>query len=70
MLRPSEECQLPKDLRVLLDEKLNFEYHNNFIGAKAKSTLAWIEIFLYDDSCLNRPFETFMMPILEYASQI
>ena len=58
---------------VLLDEKMNFKNHINSIVNKAKSTLAWIKRFSYefnDPFVIKRLFETFVLPTLEYASQI
>lgn len=68
-----ERVVVIKDLGVLLDEKLNFKNHINYIISKAKSTLAWIKRFSYefeDPWVIKRIFETFVLPILEYASQI
>lgn len=53
----------------MLDEKLNFKCHTNYIIAK--SALAWIKRFSYefdDPWMIKRIFETFILPILEYAS--
>lgn len=58
---------------MLLDEKLKFKNHISFIINKAKSILAWIKRFSYefdDPWIIKRLFETFVQPILEYASQI
>lgn len=70
---PIEKATNIKDLGVLLDEKLTYKYHINFIVSKAKSILAWIKRYSYefdDPWVIKRLFETFVLPIIEYASQI
>lgn len=62
-----------KDLGVILDRKLSFTSHFDYIVLKAKSRLAWIKRFSYefdDPWVIKRLFTTFVSPILEYASQI
>lgn len=68
-----ERVNVIKDLGVLLDSKLIFKYHINFIVSKAKSILAWIKRYSYefnDPWIIKTLFETFVLPILEYASHI
>lgn len=68
-----EKVNVIKDLGVLLDEKLNFKSHISYIVSKAKSTLAWIKRFSYefeDPWVIKRLFESFVLPIVEYAAQM
>lgn len=62
-----------KDLGVILDQRLNFKSHVSFIVAKAKSRLAWVKRFAYefrDPWTIKRIYSTFVLPIIEYGSQI
>lgn len=68
-----ERVDVIKDLGVLLDEKMNFKNHMNFIINKAKSILAWVKRYSYefdDPWVIKRIYETFVLPIIEYASQV
>lgn len=68
-----ERVSVIKDLGVILDHKLNFNSHIEFVTAKAKSRLAWIKRFGYefeDPWTLKKLFLTFILPIVEYASQV
>lgn len=70
---PIERVTHIKDLGVLLDEKLTFKSHIEFIIGKAKSVFAWIKRFAYefdDPWVIKRLYETFVVPIMEYGSQI
>lgn len=70
---PIERVDVIKDLGILLDEKLTYKCHINFIVSKAKSILAWIKRYSYefdDPWIVKRLFETFVLPIIEYASHI
>lgn len=62
-----------KDLGIILDEKLNFHTHIEYITAKAKSRLAWIKRFgreFEDPWTIKRLFSAFILPIVEYGSPI
>lgn len=62
-----------KDLGILLDESLNFKSHIELITGKARSRLAWIKRFAYefvDPWTIKKLFFTFVLPILEYGSQV
>ena len=62
-----------KDLGIILDVKLQFKSHIEFIIARAKSILAWIKRFAYefeDPWTIKRLFYAFVLPIIEYGSQI
>ena len=68
-----ERVNVIKDLGVILDHKLNFTAHIEYITAKAKSRLAWIKRFgreFEDPWTIKRLFNTFVLPNVEYASQI
>jgi len=68
-----ERVKVIKDLGVILDEKLNFEAHIELITAKARSLLGWIKRFgreFEDPWTIKRLFFTFVIPVIEYASQI
>lgn len=62
-----------RDLGVILDEKMNFKSHIDFMVSKAKSRLAWIKRFSYefnDPWVIKKLYMTFVLPIVEYASPI
>lgn len=62
-----------KDLGVLLDSKLTYKNHLDYIISKAKSILAWIKRYSYefdDPWVIKKLFDTFVIPILEYASHV
>lgn len=62
-----------RDLGVILNERLTFNSHINHIVSKAKSRLAWIKRYSkeFDDPwIIKRLYETFVLPIVEYASPI
>lgn len=62
-----------KDLGVILDEKLNFKAHIESMIAKARSRLAWIKRFaneFNDPYTIKIIFFSFVVPILEYGSQV
>ncbi|XP_055307195.1 uncharacterized protein LOC129571418 [Sitodiplosis mosellana] len=68
-----DRVKIIKDLGVVLDEKMNFDAHIEYITARAKSRLAWIKRFgrEFDDPwTIKRLFFTFVLPIIEYGSQI
>ena len=68
-----ERVDVIRDLGVILDRKLNFKAHIEYITAKARSILAWIKRFGYefeDPWTIKRLFSTFVLPIVEYASQV
>lgn len=68
-----EKVSSIKDLGIILDEKLTFKCHLNYILGKAKSTLAWFKRYSYefdDPWVIKRLYETFVVPIIEYASVI
>ena len=57
----------------MLDERLNFKAHMEYIISKAKSRLAWIKRFareFEDPWTIKRLFFAFILPIVEYGSQI
>lgn len=62
-----------KDLGVIMNERMTYNNHIEHIIAKAKSRLIWIKRFSreFDDPwVIKRLFETFVLPIVEYASPI
>lgn len=68
-----EKVKVIKDLGIILDEKMNFHAHIEYITAKAKSVLAWIKRFsrdFEDPWTIKKLFFTFILPIIEYGSQI
>lgn len=68
-----EKVSVIKDLGVILDHKLSFSNHIEFITTRAKSRLAWIRRFskeFNDPWVIKKLFFTFVLPILEYASQV
>lgn len=68
-----EKVNQIRDLGVILDERLNFKAHIDFIINKAKSRLAWLKRFsreFLDPWTIKKLFFTFVIPILEYGSQI
>lgn len=68
-----ERANTIKDLGILLDNKLSYKSHINYVIGKAKSILGWIKRYSYefdDPWIIKRLFETFVLPILEYASHI
>lgn len=68
-----EKVDQIKDLGIILDRNLNFKSHIEYIVTKAKSRLAWVRRFSkeFDDPWVTKKlFMTFVLPILEYASQI
>lgn len=68
---PIEKVSFIKDLRVILDERLSFKQHLDFVIGRAKSVLAWIKRFSYefdDPWVVKRLFEAFALPVLEYGS--
>lgn len=62
------------DLGVILDEKMTFKNQIDHVVSRGKSTLAWIKRFAYhfDDLWVIKKlyYMTYVLPILEYASQI
>lgn len=70
---PMEKVEQIKDLGVILDHNLSFKNHIEFVTTRAKSRLAWIRRFSKDFNdpwVLKKLFMTFVLPILEYASQV
>ena len=68
-----ERVEQIKDLGVILDQHLSFGNHIDYIITKAKSRLAWVRRFsseFNDPWVIKSLFMTFVVPILEYASQI
>lgn len=68
-----DEVSIINDLGVILNQKMTSDDHIEFIITKAKSRLAWIRRFAYDFEdpwIIKRLFTTFVLPIVEYASQI
>lgn len=68
-----ERVQEIRDLGIILDSKLNFKNHIEYIISKAKSRLAWLKRFAYefdDPWVLKKLYSTFILPIIEYASPI
>lgn len=68
-----ERVHVIRDLGIILDEKMNFKAHADYMIAKAKSRLAWIKRFGYefrDPWTFRRLYLTFVLPIIEYGSQI
>lgn len=62
-----------KDLGVILERDLSFRSHIEYITTRAKSRLAWVRRFSKDFNdpwVIKRLFMTFVLPIVEYASQI
>lgn len=62
-----------KDLGVILDSKLTFRNHIEYISTRAKSLSAWMRRFTreFDDPWVIKSiYSTFVLPVLEYASQI
>jgi hypothetical protein len=62
-----------RELGILLDEKFTFKDHIDYTVSKAKSVLTWVKRFSYefdDPWVIKRLFETFVIPIIEYGSQI
>lgn len=62
-----------RDLGVIINQKMTFNNHINHIVSKAKSRLAWIKRYSkeFDDPwIIKRLFETFVRPIVEYASPV
>lgn len=70
---PIERVKVINDLGIILDEKMNFKSHIAFITAKAKSRFGWIKHFgreFEDPWTIKKLFFTFVLPIVEYGSQI
>jgi len=68
--RPFKRVTEQKDLGVIVDSKLNFGNHINFITSKAYSTLGFIKRFCYDVrdvQSLKTLYYTFVQSILEYC---
>lgn len=68
-----ERVNVVKDLGVILDERLTFNAHIEYMTAKATSRLAWIKRFgkeFEDPWTIKRLYSTFVLPIVEYGSQI
>lgn len=59
-----------KDLGIILDEKLSFKNHIDYVTNKAKSRLAWVKHFakeFNDPWVLKKLFNTYVLPIIEYG---
>lgn len=73
---PIEKVDQIKDLDVILDRDLSFKSHIEFTATLAKtrnSRLAWIRRFSRDFNdpwVIKKLFMTFVLPIVDYASQI
>lgn len=70
---PLEKVDQIKDLGVILERDLSFKSHIEHIITKAKSRLAWIRRYskeFNDPWIIKKLYMTFVLPILEYASQI
>lgn len=68
-----EKVTVIKDLGVILDRSLSFKNHIELISTRAKSRLAWIKRFskeFNDPWVIKKLYMTFVLPIIEYASQI
>lgn len=62
-----------KDLGIILDMNMNYNTKIVFIAARAKSRLAWIKHLgreFKDQWTIKRLFFIFLLPIMEYGSQI
>lgn len=61
------------DLGVILDEKLTFKHHIDHVVSRAKSVLSWIKRFAFyfdDPYVIKKLYITYVLPVVEYASQI
>lgn len=67
-----ERVHVIKDLSILLNERMNFKSHIEFIVATARSILAWIKRFGREFEGLwtiEQFFFFFVLPVLENGSQ-
>ena len=68
-----QQVQKITDLGVILDDKMTFKYQIDHVISRAKSIMAWIKRFAYqfdDPWVIKKLYMTYVLPVLEYGSQI
>ncbi|EYC11703.1 hypothetical protein Y032_0050g2056 [Ancylostoma ceylanicum] len=69
---PLKQCKSTKDLGIIVDSNLNFSEHINYIISKSYSSLFLLLRCTHtkDVNILKRLYKSFVLPHLEYASQV
>lgn len=70
---PIQRVSEISDLGVILDEKMTFKSQIDHVISRGKSIMGWIKRFAYhfdDPWVIKKLYMTYVLPVLEYASQI